>query len=269
MPHKLYHTFCGRCLLKVLTLPVVSKTAGFFLSTPLSKVYIKKIIKKNKIDMNDFEPKKYKSFNEFFVRKIRDGKREVDTSPDALVSPCDGYLSVYDVDAFCRLNVKGTVYTIGELFENKGFEQTYQKGKCLVFRLTPNDYHRYIYPDGGTKNANIHIKGIFHTVRPVALEAFPVFKTNSREYTILHTENFGDILFMEVGAMLVGRICNHHEAHTFSRGEEKGYFEFGGSTIIMIIKKDAAIINNDIIDASSKDIEYRVRLGEKIGTKQI
>ena len=267
MPRKLYHSFCGRCLLKVLTLPFVSKTAGLILSTRLSKLYIKSFIKKNDIDMNDFEKGNYNSFNDFFVRKIRDGKRSIDLSSDSLISPCDGYLSVYDIDDRCTLNIKDTVYTLGELFENSEFEGEYQNGKCLVFRLTPADYHRYIYPDNGTKEENIYINGIFHTVRPVALKSCPVFKTNSREYTTLHTENFGDILFMEVGAMLVGKICNHHNVHSFKRGDEKGYFEFGGSTIIMMLKKDAAIINNDIAVASLNDSEYKVGLGQKIGTK--
>ena len=267
MTHMLYHTFGGRCILKILTLPPITKTVGFILNTPLSKPYINLFIKKHKINMDEFVTKKYKSFNDFFVRNIIDGKREIDYCPNSLISPCDGYLSVYTIDNNSKLNIKGTTYTVSELFENKNISKAYCDGICLVFRLTPQDYHRYIYTDNGTKDANTPIKGILHTVRPVALECCPVFKTNSREYTTLHTENLGDIIFMEVGAMLVGKICNHHNSHSFKRGEEKGYFEFGGSTIIMIIKKDIVKINKEILDASSDDTEYRVRLGEKIGTK--
>jgi phosphatidylserine decarboxylase len=102
----------------------------------------------------------------------------------------------------------------------------YDGGLCLVFRLTPADYHRYIYPDNGCKTKNTKIAGKLHTVKPIALGKVPVFTTNSREYSILRTENFDDIVFMEVGAMMVGRICNYHEEHAFSRGEEKGKFEF-------------------------------------------
>lgn len=267
MLNTLYHTVLGRCILKILTFPAVSKMSGLFLSTPVSRLYIKRFIAKNNIDMNDFENKKYKSFNEFFTRKILDGKRTIDPHPNSLISPCDGYLMVCDIDCNSSLNIKGISYTVDELFKNKAVENTYHGGKCLIFRLTPTDYHRYIYPDRGTKSENTHIKGVFHTVRPVALQAHPVFKTNSREYTTLHTENFDDILFMEVGAMLVGKICNHHGTHSFERGDEKGYFEFGGSTIIMMLKKDIATINKEIVSTSSVDGEYRVKLGEKIGTR--
>ena len=108
---------------------------------------------------------------------------------------------------------------------------------------------------------------MLYTVRPVVLGNYNIYKENSREYTILKTENFGDVVHVEVGATIVGRIKNHHEEYTFKKGEEKGMFEFGGSTIIMMLKKDIATINKEIVSTSSVDGEYRVKLGEKIGTR--
>jgi len=111
------------------------------------------------------------------------------------------------------------------------------------------------------------MSGVLHAVRPIALESSPVFKTNSREYTVLHTNNFDEIVFMEVGAMLVGKISNYHEDYNFRRGEEKGRFEFGGSTIIMLIKKNVALIDTSIKEESNNGIECKVQLGQRIGVR--
>ena len=137
----------------------------------------------------------------------------------------------------------------------------------MVFRLTPTHYHRYHYFDKGEKGENIFIKGILHTVQPIAVENIQVYTRNSREYTIMETENFGKVLFMEVGAMMVDRIANLHGAHKFSRGEEKGRFEVGGSTIIVVLKENTAKIDETIINANLNGEEFPVKAGEKIGEK--
>ena len=129
------------------------------------------------------------------------------------------------------------------------------------------NYHRYIYPDAGTKTTNTFIRGKLHTVRPVALEKYTVFATNSREYTTLHTRNFGDVVFMEVGAMMVGRIRNHHQQHTFSRGDEKGYFEYGGSTIIMLIGPGRATLDERFTACVDNGLEIDIQVGQRIGVK--
>ncbi len=84
---------------------------------------------------------------------------------------------------------------------------------------------------------------------------------------MLHTENFGDIVQIEVGAMLVGRICNRHGEYNFHRGEEKGKFEFGGSTIVILIEKDRITLDSDILENSAHGIETVVKYGSKIGKK--
>ena len=267
MSNRLYSTLPGRMLLKILTAPAVSKMAGSFMNSTLSKFIIEPFIKKNKIDMSDYKVENWKCFNQFFTRNLRPGKRPVDMNPVSLISPCDGYLTVYNISDDSSFEIKNTVYSLSELLQNADLASQYYGGLCLVFRLTPSDYHRYIYPDTGAKLKNIYIPGIFHTVRPVAFKKYPVFKTNSREYTILGTNNFDDVVFMEVGAMLVGKIVNHHQEYTFTRGEEKGLFEFGGSTIIMLIKKDVALIDTEIKSASNRGEEYKVRLGESIGVR--
>lgn len=267
MPSKLYDTVFGRCLLKILTTPAISKMAGAFMNSTLSKPYIKYFIKSNKIDLADYKIDNWQCFNEFFTRELKSGKRVIDNDENSFISPCDSYLSIYKISEDSTFKIKDSVYTIEELVNDKSIQNEYEGGLCLVFRLTPSDYHRYIYPDNGCKGKNYFIKGILHTVRPVAFNRYKVFKTNSREYTILKTNNFEDIVFIEVGAMLVGKIKNYHQEHNFKRGEEKGKFEFGGSTICMIVKKDIVEIEPRIIQALETQSEFKVKLGEKIGKK--
>ena len=138
----------------------------------------------------------------------------------------------------------------------------------MIFRLCVDDYHRYCYIDDGEKEKNTFIKGVLYTVRPVALENYNIYKENSREYTILHTDNFGDVVHIEVGATIVGRIKNHHQEYKFTKGEEKGMFEFGGSTIVLLLEKDKVNIDKEILDNTKDGFETIVKIGEKIGTKK-
>lgn len=131
-----------------------------------------------------------------------------------------------------------------------------------------SDYHRYIYIDDGCKSKNIHIQGIYHTVNPIALEKADIYKENTREFTVLHTKNFGKVIHAEVGAMLVGRIKNHHEKYKFSRGEEKGMFEYGGSTVVLIFPPDTVIPDSDILNNTNDGFETVVKIGERIGIKK-
>ena len=137
-----------------------------------------------------------------------------------------------------------------------------------MFRLCVHHYHRYIYGNSGVKGKNIFIPGVLHTVRPVALREVPVFKENSREYTVIRTENFGDLVQMEVGAMLVGKIDNYHQEKEVHRGEEKGRFLYGGSTIILLLEPDVAEVNPEFFQATEQGLETEIKMGEMIGIKK-
>ena len=128
-----------------------------------------------------------------------------------------------------------------------------------------DDYHRYCYAFDGEKGENVRLPGRLHTVNPIANDFFPIYKENAREYTILHTRAFGDVIAMEVGALLVGKIVNHHGQAPIRRGQEKGYFQFGGSTVVLLLKKDAALLDEDILENSRNGIETVVKFGERIG----
>jgi len=262
----LYSHAWGRLLLRPLTAPWVSQTAGWLLSTRLSCVLIKPFIQKNNIDMSQFAAEKYRSYNAFFSRKIKPGARIIDKNPQHLISPCDSKLTALEITEDTRLTLKHTEYTVASLLHSETLAQAYTGGYALIFRLTVDDYHRYCYVADGEKEENHFIPGRLHTVNPIANDYFPIYKENSRAYSVLHSTTFGDIVMMEVGALLVGKIVNLHGKKRVRRGEEKGYFEFGGSTVVLLLKKDAVRLDADILRNSREGVETVVRYGEKIGS---
>ncbi len=251
----------------MLTAPFVSKVCGAFLDSGASRFLIGPFVRANSIDLSQFYSDDFKCFNDCFARRIRPGKRPFDMNPDAFVSPCDGLLTVYMISDKTVIPVKQSRYSVAALLHSGKLAARYEGGYCLVFRLCVNHYHRYAYIDNGVKGVNHFIPGILHTVQPVALRQIPVFTENCREFTVMNTENFGKVTQVEVGAMLVGKIRNFHGRHAFRRGEEKGCFQYGGSTIILLVEKDRIVIDDRILKASAKGQETDVIMGERIGVK--
>lgn len=262
---KLYGSVLGRVLLKTLTAPVISRAAGIFMDSKASKLLIKPFIKRSGIDTSQYIMRDFRSYNDFFTRRVIPEKRPVDYEPSHLISPCDSKLTVHKISKNSIFRIKGSRYRVSDLLKNDFLAKRFCGGYCLIFRLEVDDYHRYCYIDNGTKTENNYIAGELHTVNPIALERYNIYKRNCREYTVLHTENFGDVVQVEVGAMMVGRIVNNDDTASFLRGEEKGRFEFGGSTIVMLFGKDSVRIDEDILRNSAEDIETVVKYGEKIG----
>jgi len=263
----LYNNCIGNLLLCFLTCRFVSKIAGFFLDCKLSKFIIKRYIKKNNIDMSQFKDEKYASFNDFFTRRIKEDKRPFSSNDIHFISPCDGKLSLYKINEDSSYIIKGYNFTTEELIKNKELANKYKEGYCVVIRLAVDDYHRYFYIDDCEKEDNIFIKGKLHTVQPYALSKRKVFSENCREYTIMHTKNFGDVTQIEVGAMMVGRIVNNHNKGFYKRGEEKGKFEFGGSTIVLLVEKNKVIFDEEFLINTNNETETYVLCGETIGKK--
>lgn len=265
----LYKNRFGRIILKLITLPTISKIVGWLMDRKISAIAIKRFIKKNNIDVSIYEEKKYISYNDFFTRKIKDDCRKIDMNQKSLISPCDSKLSVYEIDDESIFKIKDSYYHIDDLLKNKELSKKYKGGYCLIFRLCVDDYHRYCYIDNGKKSKNNFINGVLYTVRPIVIGNYNIYKENSREYTILKTENFGKVVHVEVGATIVGRIKNHHEEYQFKKGEEKGMFEFGGSTIVLLIEKNRVVIDKEILENTKQGYETVVKYGEKIGNKRI
>lgn len=257
----LYNNTLGRMFLKLAVSPLVSKIYGMINSRRSSIKKIPSFIKKQGIDMDDYEDRDYISFNDFFIRKIRPNKRPIDMTKEVLISPADSKLLVYRLDERTRMKVKGRDYTADEIL---GLDaDIFRNGYALVFRLSMDNYHRYCFPDSGSVVSKKKIKGRLHTVSSISKD-HKIYRENYREVNLLKTDHFGMMAFVEVGALLVGKIVNH-ELDTFSKGQEKGFFEPGGSTIIMFVGNNIQI-DEDILTQSVEGIETKVLYGEKVGT---
>lgn len=255
----------GRFLYNLTLFLQIPKIIGAFLRSPLSKFFIKGFIKKNNIDMSAFAGVKFKSFNDFFTRK--DNSRKPELSPETLISPCDSALSVFNIEENSTFKIKGFDYALKDFFETDEFDKTFSGGNALIFRLAATDYHRYCYIDSGSLEKNHFLKGKLYSVQPVCCRTFKVYIKNRRSWTILHTQNFGDVAQVEVGAFSVGGIKNHHENYTFSKGEEKGYFDLHGSTIVMLFRKNTIKLDEEILAQTANGKEITVKYGQPIGKK--
>lgn len=263
----LYDHAAGRLLLKNLTAPWVSKAGGWLLSTRVSRFVVGPFARRSGIDLGEYLGAPYGSFNDFFSRRIRPELRPIPGDPDIFISPCDSRLTALPITPQARFTLKGTEYTLSSLLRNEELAEKFSGGWCLIFRLCVDDYHRYCYVADGDKEENIFIPGVLHTVNPIACDHYPIYKENAREYSLLHTENWGDILMMEVGALMVGKIVNHHGAAHVARGQEKGCFQFGGSTVVLLVEQGRLDLNDPFPENSRQGTETRVRYGQAIGKK--
>ena len=253
----LYSNIFGRLILKLITLKPIVNIYAKYENSIFSKHKIKKFIKKNNINMDDYIEENYKSFNDFFMRRIKPEKRVLE---DGFIAPCDAKLSAYKIDSDLCLKIKNSIYTIDELIGEDSDD--FKNGYVLVYRLGVTDYHHYIYPFSGKIIKNKFIKGKLHTVQPLALKKYKVFSENSREVTFAESVSYGKVAIIEVGAMMIGRIVNE-KVTSFNKGDERGHFEFGGSTIIYLFK-DKINLNKKILEMTNKDIEVVVKMGQNI-----
>lgn len=259
----LYKTFWGRILLKILINPYISNLYGKYKKSKYSVKAINNFIVENKIDMSRFEKKEYDSFNDFFTRKLKNTVQN--SNKIDFISPCDGKLLVLDIKDGDKLTIKGAQYTITDLLNENIDYKKQGISKCLIFRLSLDDYHRYCFVDNCSILKTKNIEGKLHTVRSISSD-YSVYKRNKRTWSLLKTENFGYIYQIEVGALFVGDIQNVG-GKDFKKGEEKGYFNLGGSTIVLLIN-DSVCIDEDIVKQSRVGLETIVKYGEKIGVKK-
>ncbi|HHX59891.1 MAG TPA: phosphatidylserine decarboxylase [Epulopiscium sp.] len=263
----LYGSIVGRLILKITIHPVISKIGGAVLSCSFSRYFIPSFIVNNHIDMRRYRRENYRSFNQFFTRKLKGKQRRLANSL-LMQAPCDGKLTAYAIKNDSCFAIKGSKYTLDSILKDQQTAQLYADGLCLIFRLMPDDYHRYSYIDDGLIRSHKKIKGVLHTVRPVAFENFDVYHENAREWTLIETKNFGKVVQIEVGALMVGKIKNKNVVSHVSKGEEKGFFEFGGSTIILLFQKDAVTIDNAIWKNTSLNKETVILHGDVIGSSK-
>ncbi|KAJ3155707.1 hypothetical protein HDU86_004176 [Geranomyces michiganensis] len=215
----------------------------------------------------------YRTFNEFFSRKMRPEVRPI-ASPgdDAIISSAaDCRLSVFPtIDLAKKYWIKGHHFTLENLFQSADMAKRFDGGSLGIFRLAPQDYHRWHVPVSGVLSADKKvIPGTFYTVNPKAVkENLDVYTENSREVSMLVSPVFGQVAIVAVGAMLVGSIKQTAKPGVpLTRGEEMGYFEFGGSTVLVLFQPGTMKWDKDLIERSQQGMETLVKLGEKIQPK--
>ncbi len=222
-------------------------------------------IRKYHINMNDFQKKDYKSFNDFFIRKLKPGARKIDTNKNVVISPGDGKIQAWGNIEYQNFIVKGYLMNLHDFLRNDSLAQVYAAGSLILLRLSPADYHRFHFPVSGRLSPVVKIKGDYYSVNPIALrQDIRIFCENKREYHIIHSKKFGPVLMSEIGATFVGSIIRTHRGDTAVKGGEAGYFKFGGSSIILLFKKGKITIDADLLRNTRNHLESQVLMGEHI-----
>jgi phosphatidylserine decarboxylase len=223
------------------------------------------------IDTNDLDRPiaSFRSFDDFFTRRLKIGARPIDPFPGNLISPADARVIKYDMRNSEVIPVKGRSFSVGDLIERAEIAQNYKDGTIVVFRLAPFDYHRFCYIDDSIIGPTWTTGRLYEAVHPYAIWAnAKSFTVNVRDCCILHTDHFGDVLHIDVGALGVGAIKQlHRSGSRVGRGEEKGLFALGGSTIVLVFQRGTVVMDADIEQNSANGLETLVRYGEAIGSK--
>ena len=240
------------------------------MNTRRSAKSIPGFISRYAIDMNQYETPEggWASFNAFFSRKLQPGARPIDPDPRTVVLPADGRHSAYPDGAdLSGLVVKGRRFTLAELLGDADLARRFEGGALVVSRLCPTDYHRFHFPLAGIPGAAAKRVGSLDSVSPIALAAGArSLCANKREVTVLKTRDAGDVALVEVGAACVGRIVQSYRPGVeAARGGEKGYFLFGGSTVITIFEPGRIWLATDIVEQTAQGVETYARMGDALG----
>ena len=263
-----YNTLLGRSLWGLLfNTSVISDLMGLYYDSKLSRKSIKSLLKIPGLKAEEAERswETYRSFNDFFTRKLKPGRRPAAPGEDVLCSPADGRVLVYqDISKNAEVPVKGAMRSLENLCQMPLQEKSYS---VAVIRLAPVDYHRYHFPcaceNAGTP---FKIKGKYHSVNPIAFSKAPdLFVENTRVITPLLSEIFGKFYFLDVGAFGVGSIVNTAEDRVeHAKLDEKGFFKFGGSTVILVMDSARIKFDDDLVKNSANKLETIIRCGEQI-----
>jgi len=245
---------------------LVSTIYGNMMDRTYSAKKIHPFIEDFDIDMSIAQRQDFKNFNDFFTRKLNDDARLIDTSSNIIVSPADGKILVYDDISDSDFIIKGFRFDVSSFLANPDLAQKYHDGSLLIIRLAPVDYHRVHFPVSGNLSPNKKIEGDYYSVNPIALrKKAEIFCLNKREYTIISNPLFGDVNIAEVGATMVGSIEQTFKGSFANKGEEKGYFKFGGSTVVLLFEKSKILIDGDLLINTAKGYETTIKMGERIG----
>lgn len=248
----------------------ISSLAGWWQKQSWTRCKILSFIKKYQINTAEFlnPPETFESFNDFFIRKLKPTARPIDSHPNVAVMPADGrYFFLEDLSLDTPFNIKGKLLDLKSLLQDDILSKRFVGGSAVLARLCPTDYHRFHFPCDTTPSKPRLINGFLYSVNPIALKQnLSILWENKRVLTLLKTTPFGQVAMIEIGAMTVGSINQTHTHETFAqKGEEKGYFSFGGSFIVLLFEPKTIQFNHDLIKASQSDLEILCLMGESLG----
>lgn len=263
----LYSSYAGKITLEALfKRKFLSEWAGRYMNKKRSKKKIESFIRENKMDLSDYiiPENGYSTFNEFFYRKIKPEKRPIG---EGVVSPADGKILAFEkIEDTKTFNVKGIEFDLRRFLMDDQLVDEFIGATMVIIRLAPTDYHRFHFACEGVVSKTCTIKGWLYSVSPIALKkSFEIFCHNKREFNIIQNEKLGKMIHCDVGATMVGSIFQTFTPDTFvQKGSEKGYFAFGGSTIVLLFEKGKVKIAEDILKNTKDGFETSVLMGENI-----
>ena len=248
--------------------PFFSKWYGRKMDKAVTKEKILPFIDDYSMDVDEFadSPESYATFNEFFYRKLRPEARPTAQTP--IVFPADGrHLGFPNIDEIDGFFVKGQKFNLDALLDDTSLSEQFRGGTLVLSRLCPVDYHRYHFPVAGNAGPTKLINGPLFSVSPIALKRnLSYLWQNKRTITRIETETMGTVLMMEIGATCVGSIFQTYDSNqTVEKGDEKGYFAFGGSSTITIFEPGRVTLANDLLKNSAQQIETYARMGDELG----
>ncbi len=255
------HSFTARMIRFLLCEnSLMSRLFGFWQKLPLSKRWIAHFVKDYDVDMTITEKKEYRSFNDFFTRKLKPdarpiGKGEVIAFADAR------YLFYNTIDQYEPLRIKGQEYTLKTFLGDSECAKKYKSGSIVIARLAPQDYHRFHAPISGKIEKSYAISGKYDSVSPLALRSYPeVLFHNKRHLIEINSPKIGPYLLIIVGALNVASIKLTYTSPEITQGQELGYFSFGGSTVVLITMRRLTFYP-ELTDQTQKSRETFVNHG--------
>jgi phosphatidylserine decarboxylase len=237
---------------------------------PWTRRKIAPFVQKHHIDMSEFEPVRYRSYAEFFVRKFKPGKRSFPDKPNMMGAFAEArYFGWRKIEPGMTFPIKGSSLRVEDILGSAERAAPFREGPVLLARLCPVDYHRVHYPDDGTTRDHARLGGRNWTVNQNALRAKPdILFRNERNINILDTANFGRLAFVEIGALTVGRVVQTHPLdRPFHRGDEKSHFDFGGSAIVVFGEPGAWRPADDVLNQTAEGVETLLRLGQSVAAR--
>jgi len=248
----------------------VSVLYGRIMDAPRSKKKISPFIREYHIDTSIFQQEDYKTFNDFFTRRLKPAARPIDRDSLVIVSPADGKLMAYPHLDKQDFIIKGIRFNLSSFLRDSSLAGKYDHGSMIVIRLAPTDYHRFHFPLDGQILTEVPVEGYYYSVNPIALrKKTGLLWENRRDYALIATTRFDTVVMAEVGAAMVGTIIQTYHGNKAVKGAEKGYFKFGGSTIVLFFKPYILKIDHDLVVNTSNNLETAVHMGEKIGAMAV